>query len=229
MNNYIHPTALVDPKASLGFRNYIGPYTIIDGFVNLGNDNWIGPHVVIGSPPEHKLARISPEYKLSEKINIGSHNIIHEFCTIQGPIGESTTIGDKNFVMNKVHIAHDCIIGNNVNLSSGVILGGHVTIRDLANIGIGAIIHQAIEIPSFCMVGMGAVVTKNPPPYTTIIGIPARVISVNKIGLEKAGYQLSELQSTSLRRVIIEKDLSFLQYLPQDIQKIIKLYNERPE
>ena len=226
MRNYIHPTALVDPKVSLGFRNYIGPYTVIDGFVNLGDDNWIGPHVVIGSPPEHKLARISPEYKLSGKINIGSNNIIHEFTTIQGPIGESTTIGDMNFIMNKVQIAHDCIIGSNVILSAGVLVGGHVTIRDLANLGLGAIIHQTIEIPSFCMVGMGAVVTKNPPPFSTITGIPARVISVNQIGLEKAGYHLSESQSTILRQVIIENDLSFLQHLPQDIQQIIKVHAE---
>jgi UDP-N-acetylglucosamine acyltransferase len=224
LSNSIHPTAVIDPRVSLGFGNTIGAYTIITGFVTLGNENWIGPHVVIGSPPEHRLSRKSSIFKFTEKINIGSNNIIHEFATIQAPVGEVTLIGDNNFIMNKVHVAHDCYIGNNTNISSGALIGGNVTIANLANVGLGAIIHQLITIPTLCMVGMGAVVTRNPPPYTTIVGSPASVIGINKVGIEKAGYELSDLQFASLRRCLIEKDLSFLSNLPQSITQVIESY-----
>ena len=226
MNNSVHPTAIIDPRVSLGFGNTIGPYTVINGFVTLGNDNWIGPHVVIGSPPEDRLSRQSAIFKFTEKIDIGSNNIIHEFTTIQAPVNEVTSIGNNNFIMNKVHVAHDCNIGNDTNISSGALIGGKVTIANLANVGLGAIIHQIITIPTFCMVGMGAVVTRNPPPFTTIVGVPARVVGVNKFGLEKAGYKISDLQFESLVKCLIEKDLNFLSNLPQNIKQVIELYEK---
>jgi len=214
LKNQIHSTAIIGPEVSLGFGNTIGPYTVILGHVIIGNNNWIGPHVAIGSPPEHRELRNSPDFKLTGKIDIGSGNFIHEFTSIQLPIDLCTSIGNDNFIMNKAYIGHDCKIENNITISSGALIGGHVVIRDSANIGLGAIIRQRLSISTFCMVGMGAVITKNHPPYSTLIGVPAKVESVNVIGLERAGIEMSDSQLLTLSNIIMDKGLGSIRSLP---------------
>ncbi len=216
---------IIGPEVSLGFGNTIGPYTVILGQVVIGNNNWIGPHVVIGSPPEHREFRNSSNLKIAGKIDIGSNNVIHEFISVQCPIELCTKIGDNNFIMNRTHIAHDCKIENNTTISSGVLLGGHVVLKDFVNIGLGAIIHQKLRISTLCMVGMGAVITKNHPPFATLVGIPAKVVNVNKTGLDRAGIKISEFQLSVLSDTLMSQNLDSLRELPQAIiQPLIEYF-----
>ena len=226
MKNQIDPTAVIGPDVSMGYGNKIGPYTVILGRVKIGNNNWFGPHVVIGTPPEHKELRFSTALSLDGRVDIGSDNIIHEFTSIQSSIELSTTLGDKNFVMNKTHIGHDCRIGNDVIISSGSLIGGHVIIEDLANIGLGAIIRQRLCISTLSMVGMGAIITKNHPPYSTLVGVPAKIMDVNKIGLDRAGIEISHSQLLILSKAIQDRDLSLIHKLPPVIsQTLIDYFN----
>lgn len=225
LKNQIHSTAIIGPEVSLGFGNTIGPYTVILGRVIIGDNNWIGPHVAIGSPPEHREIRNSPDFKLTGKIDIGSGNFIHEFTSIQLPIELCTSIGNNNFIMNKAHIGHDCKIEDNVTISSGALIGGHVVIKDSANIGLGAIIRQRLNISTFCMVGMGSVITKNHPPYSTLVGVPAKVANVNVIGLGRAGIHMSDSQLSILSNIITDKDLSSIRSLPPVmVQPLIEFF-----
>lgn len=186
--NNVHETAQVGSAVEMGEGNTIGPYAVLEGNLTLGDNNWIGPHVVIGTPPEHRTARESRGHSGFGPIWIGSKNIIHEFATIQAPTGIETRIGSNCFIMNKSHIAHDCQVADSVTLAPTAILGGHCIVEFGANIGLGALVHQWRTIPELAMVGMQAVVTRDLPPYTIIVGIPARAVRLNRLGLERAGF-----------------------------------------
>lgn len=191
--NEVHPTAIIGPDVNLGSGNVIGAYSVILGDVHLGSDNWIGPHVVIGSPAEHRSFR--DEDGGMGRIEIGSANYIYEFTAIQGPTRDQTRLGSRCFIMDKVHIAHDCEISDGVTLAPSVVLGGHVKVERQANLGMGAIVHQFLTIPELSMIGMGSVVTRELPPFSVAFGSPAKVHGLNVVGIQRSSYGQTGLES----------------------------------
>ena len=183
-DNNIDPTALIGPNVSIGKGNTIGAFTVIKGRVMIGNNNYIAPHVVIGEPAEY---RIPPEdYCKDPMISIGNNNRISEFCAIQMSIlTKQTLIGDNNYIMHGCHIAHDCLIGSNVNISPLTSLGGYVSIENNANLGQGVIIHPRLHIGKGSMIGMNATVTKSVPDFETWIGSPAKFLKMNEKAIKK--------------------------------------------
>lgn len=190
--NEIHPSAQIAPSVELGEGNYIGQFAVLTGDTKIGNNNWFGPHVVIGTPAEHKSR--NPR-DLSGRVEIGSQNVIREHSTIQAGMEKLTLVADGVWVQDMTHIGHDCTIQDEVTLACGVILGGHTVVMAHANLGLSSVVHQRTVIGQGAMVGMGAVVHRHVPPFATVIGNPARVTSVNEVGLARRGWTADDVES----------------------------------
>lgn len=164
--------------------NLIHKTAVIDwDYVEIGTGNKIGPYVCIGEDAQH------PRKASSGKIVIGNNNIFREHCSINRPTSWSkeTKIGNSNYLMVGSHIDHDCVLEDNVRLSTQTILSGHVYIMSGAVLGLGVLIHQFQVIGSYTMLGMGAVIPKklSVTPGYTFAGNPAKLLKKNIIGLDR--------------------------------------------
>jgi len=188
--NRIHPTAIIGDDVVLGVGNAIGPYSVIMGPCTIGDDNWIGPHVCIGAPPEMRGAHHPAGWAGDAGtglVEIGNRNVIREFTSIQGSTTGTTRLGDDCYLMDKVHIPHDCTVEDRVTISCSVMMGGHTHLGAGSNIGLSSVIHQRIAIGRGAMIGMGSVITKHIPPFALAYGSPARVRGANVVGLLRSG------------------------------------------
>lgn len=209
MRNEIHPTTIIDPKAEIDEGVSIGPFciigknvhikkgtklisnVIIEDNTDIGENCVIYPFTSIGLPPQDL------KYK-GEKtgVKIGNDNIIREYITIhRASIGGDgiTTIGDKNFLMAYVHIAHDCKIGSHIIMANVATLGGHVVVEDYAVIGGLVAVHQFTRIGAYTMVGGFSGVGQDIPPYMVASGARAKLFGVNTIGLKRHGFSDSKI------------------------------------
>lgn len=201
----IHPSAIVDPSARIDASAEIGPFCVIgaeveigprtklygnvfvEGPTRIGADNEIFPYTTIGLAPQDK--KYSGE---RSETHIGDRNTIREFVTIhrgtQGG-GLLTKVGSGNWIMSHVHIAHDCIIGDETVLSHGAVIGGHVHIGDWAVLGGGSAIHQFCRIGKHSMVGGYSVITQDVLPYSmTVSPRENKIFGANAVGLERRGF-----------------------------------------
>ncbi len=210
MTNQIHPTALVSAEANLGQDNIVGPFAIIEEGVVLGNSNRIAAHAVIkksvrmkdgNTLSEHVVLGGIPQYtgfdeSLATYLQIGSDNVFREAVTINCALhaGESTTIGDRNFLMHAMHIGHDCRIGNDITFGPSTGIGGHVEIEDKAFISGGVMVHQFGKIGRFAMGGGNAKITQDVVSFMITDGNPASVRGLNLVGLKRAGFQMRDIK-----------------------------------
>ncbi len=198
----VHPTAVVHSTAKLADGVRIGPYAVIGEQVSIGEGTCVGPHVVIDSLTTiGRQCRIHPgavvgapsqdlKHQGEESyLVIGDRNVIRECVTINRAtgLGDETRLGDDNLLMAYVHVAHDCIVGNNVILANGVTLAGHVVIEDFAIIGGLTGLHQFIRIGSMAMIGAMSRVAQDVLPYLLIEGNPPKVYGPNSVGLRRRG------------------------------------------
>jgi UDP-N-acetylglucosamine acyltransferase len=200
----IHPTAIVDPKATLAASVTVGPYTVIDGEVEIGEGTTIGAHnVITGRTKIGKENRIFHFCSIGEanqdkkykgeptETVIGDRNTIREYCSInRGTVqhGGVTQVGDDNWIMGYVHIAHDCLVGNNTVFANNATLAGHVEIGDYTTLGGFVGVHQFVKVGAHVMAGISAVVTQDVPPYITIAGNPTAPYGINAEGLKRRGF-----------------------------------------
>lgn len=193
-SNKIHPTAILSNDVTLGNNNTIGPYCVLDGNIQLGNNNIIEAHVLLSNNVTIGNKNVIGSYSLigckaemkkwsdlaTQKVVIGNRNVIKEHVSIHGSFySEATQIADDCFLMNKSYLAHDCKLGREVVISSGVKLAGSVTVGSYSNLGMGACVHQRINIGESVMVGMLAAVVAHIPPFALISGVPARIKKFN--------------------------------------------------
>ena len=202
--NQIHATAIVDRGAHLDSNVSVGPYSVIGPKVRIGKDTWIGPHVVItgsttigpgnrifqfssiGELPQDKKYRGEP----SELI-IGRENTIREYVTINSgtELGQGyTKIGDRNWIMAYVHIAHDCTVGDDTVFANGSTLAGHVEVENHATLGGFTLVHQFCRIGAHSFCAMGTALNKDLPPYVMASGKFAVTHGLNKVGLQRQGF-----------------------------------------
>lgn len=200
----IHPTALVDPKASLEASVEIGPYSIIGPDVVIGAGTRVGPHVVIegctsigadntffqfssiGAAPQDKKYQGEPT-----RLEIGDRNTIREFCTFNRGTAQDlgvTRLGNDNWMMAYVHLAHDCQIGNHTIFANNAQLAGHVQVGDWAIMGGFSNVHQYCKIGAHAMVGMSTSLTQDVPPFVILSGNPAAAHGINIEGLKRRGF-----------------------------------------
>lgn len=167
---------------TLGPDCSVGPFCHLQGKVTTGPRNRFAAGVCIGGPPMDRAYAGEPT-----EVRIGSDNVFFEHSTVHRATGTATLLGDANFIMTCVHIAHDCRVGSNCVFVSGVQLGGHVTVGDGANVGGLTGVHQFCRIGRLAMVGACSYVNKDVPPFLLVAGRPCRVRGLNVVGLRRAG------------------------------------------
>lgn len=242
-NVNIHKTAVIHPGAQLSSGVSVGPYSIIEGGVTLGDNVRIGSHcvitgqttigrnckiytgAVIGSAPQDKKHSADDNVFL----NIGENNVIREYVTINpGTVegGSKTVIGSNNLIMAYSHIAHDCIVGNKCVMANAATLGGHVTLEDNAMIGGLSAVHQFVRLGRLAIVGGCSKVVQDVPPFSTCDGHPAKVITMNAIGLRRAN-----ISNESIRQLKKAFKLLFRSGLSKTtaLERIAKEVESSPE
>lgn len=202
MGNQVHPTAVVGPGVELGAENVVGPYAVVTGPCRIGSRNWIGAHAVIGAAPEirgHTPGLPWADDNDDVGVEIGDDTTVREFATLHRGSRRLTRVGSRCFVMSKVHIGHDAVVGDDVTLAVSAILGGHVEVGDGANLGLASMLHQGRVVGPGAMVGMGSVVTRDVPPYAKAYGAPSRVHGVNEVGMSRRGIGAEDIASVAER------------------------------
>lgn len=200
----IHPTAIIDPGASLARGVTVGPYSVIGPKVEIGEESWVGSHVVlegpmrigrrnklfhfcsIGAPPQDKKYAGEPT-----AVEIGDDNVIREYVTISRGTKQDigvTRLGNENWIMAYSHIAHDCQIGSKTIFANGCQLAGHVTIGDWVILGGMTLVHQFVHIGAHAFTGMGSSLSQDVPPFIMAAGPMARPIGINAEGLKRRGF-----------------------------------------
>jgi len=210
MSTRIHPTAIVDAGARLHPTVEVGPYTVIGAGVEIGENSWIGPHVVLRGPMKigrdnrifqfSSIGEISQDktarYDDATSVEIGDGNTIREYVTIQrGTLKDTgvTRVGNDNWIMANVHIAHDCVVGSHTILANGTTLAGHITIEDYAGLGGYTLVHQFCRIGAHAFTGGGTVVLRDLPPFVIAEGQPARPRGINSEGLKRRGFTAEQI------------------------------------
>lgn len=199
----IHPTAIIHDGAMLASDVSVGPYSVIGEHVEIGSGTTIGPHVVItghtriGS--DNKIFQFSSlgempqdkKYQGEETwLEIGDRNVIREFCTFNRGTSQDvgvTRVGNDNWIMAYVHLAHDCQVGNNTIFANNAQLAGHVHVGDYAILGGFTVAHQFCHIGGHSITGMGTILFKDVPPYVTAAGHEAKPHGINSEGLKRRG------------------------------------------
>jgi len=207
----IHPSALIDPQARLGENVSVGAFSIVGADVEIGDNTWIGPHVVIEGPT--KIGRdnriwqfgsigAAPQDKKfhgeKARLEIGDRNMIREFVTFNRGTddgGGVTRLGNDNWVMAYVHIAHDCIVGNNTIFANAASLAGHVTVDDWVILGGFTLVHQFCQIGAHAFTSMGSIINRDVPPYVTVAGSFAEPKGINSEGLRRRGYDSDRIMT----------------------------------
>ena len=171
-------------------KNHITTSAIL-GRVKLGENIYIGNNSVIGTSPQYvgfdKNKILSAKFK---NLIVGDNVVIMDLCHIHAGIKRNTKIGKDSMIMSGTHIGHDVQIGEGCNVSPNVAFAGEITLKNNVTIGMGATLHQGITIGSFAMIGMGAAVIENIPPFTTYAGVPAKKIKINEIKLKRLGVSI---------------------------------------
>jgi UDP-N-acetylglucosamine acyltransferase len=224
----IHPTAIVHPAAKIGSGVEIGPYSIIGEHVEIGDGTWIGPHVVLeghtrigrenrifqfsslGGEPQDKKYSGEPT-----RLEIGDRNTIREYCTFStGTAQDSgvTRIGDDNWIMAYVHIAHDCQVGSNTVFANGASLAGHAQIGDWAILGGFSGVHQFVRAGAHSFIGAFALLLQDVPPYVTVGGSPAAPHGINSEGLRRRGFSTEAIAAIKRAyRILYRSDLPLVE------------------
>jgi len=201
----IHPSAIVDPQASIAESAEIGPYAVIGADVSIGARTRVMAHVVMEGPLEigednvfypFSTVGVAPQdlkyHGERSRTRIGSRNRIREFVTIHRGTeggGMLTSIGDDNLVMAYVHIAHDVHVGSHTVLSNAVTFGGHVVVGDWAVIGASSGVHQFCRVGRHAIIGGYSVITQDVLPFSnTVTAREAKVYGANSIGLKRRGF-----------------------------------------
>lgn len=221
------PLAYVHPQAKVAKNVVIEPFVNIEKNVEIGEGTWIGSNVTIMEGAQiGKNCRVFPGAVISaipqdlkfqgedSIVRIGDNTTIREFVTINRGTKASfeTVIGNNCLLMAYVHIAHDCVIGDNVIFSNGSNLAGHITVDDYAIIGGLSAIHQFVHIGCHCMVSGGSLVRKDVPPFAKGAREPLSYVGINSIGLRRRGYTSEQInQIQEIYRIIYLKGFNVTQ------------------
>jgi UDP-N-acetylglucosamine acyltransferase len=210
----IHPTAIVHSEAKLGSGVEIGAYSIVGEHVEIGDGTVIGPHVVIGGHTrigrDNRIFQFSSIGEIPQdkkyageptRLEIGDRNTIREFCTFNCGTAQDagvTRLGDDNWIMAYVHLAHDCQVGNNTIFANNAQLAGHVQIGDWVILGGYTGVHQFVRVGAHSMTAVGTVLLQDLPPYVMAAGNTAEPHGINSEGLKRRGFSAEAV--TAIRR-----------------------------
>ena len=238
----IHATALVDPTAELDSSVTVGPYTVIGPHVKIGAGTTVGPHCVLeghttigcdnrifqfaslGAIPQDKKYAGEPCELL-----IGNRNTIREFCTFNigspGDVGV-TRVGDDNWLMAYVHLAHDCQVGSHTIFANNSQLAGHVHVGDWAILGGFTVVHQFVRIGAHSMTAMCTLLFADLPPFVMCQGQPAAARSMNFEGLRRRGFSPERISAVKVMHKALYRDDLTLQAARERIADLTQSHPE---
>lgn len=231
----IHPTAVVDPGAKIAAGVEIGPYAVIGDQVTIEADCWIGPHAVVQGPSHigsgtqifqfASVGAIPQDKKFAgenSRLEIGQGNTIRECVTINRGTDEGggvTRIGDANWIMAYVHIAHDCHVGDGTVFANGASLAGHVQVDDHVTLGGFTLVHQFCRLGRGCFTSMGSCIRRDVPPWVMVSGDPAEPHGTNREGLRRHGFDAAAQQRLrNAYRILYKRGLR-LEHAIRDIEQ----------
>jgi len=238
----IHPTAIIDPAASIADDVQIGPYSIVGADVEIGAGTWIGPHVVINGPTRigndnrifqfASLGEAPQDLKYAgepTRLEVGDRNTIREYVTLNRGTrdgGGITRIGNDNLFMAYVHVAHDCHVGDNIVFANSASLAGHVDVGDNAILGGFTLVHQFVRVGDHCFTSMGSAINRDVPPYVIVSGNYAQPHGINKVGLKRRGFS-----DEVIRAILSAYKLLIRSHRPRDevlaaVQPLVDQYPE---
>ena len=238
----IHSSSIIDPAAKISNDVEIGPFCLIGADVEIGSGTRIESHVILKGPMKigernhifqfSTLGDGSPDKKYKNEpttLVIGNENIIREGVTIhRGTVqdrGETLT-GDRNLIMAYSHIAHDCVLGNDIVLTNQAALAGSVHVGDGAILGGYAIVHQFCSLGSYSFCAMGSAVNKDIPAYVKVRGNPAKPFGINVTGIKRLGYSKESIEALrSAYRSIYRKKLTVEEAI-EELKGLRKEYEE---
>ena len=189
----VGPYAIIGPHVQIGARTTIGSHSVIEGHTVLGSDNRIGHYASVGGRPQDMKYKDEPT-----RLVVGDRNTIREFVTLNlGTVqdGGVTRIGDDNWVMAYVHVAHDCQIGSNTTIANNATLAGHVHIGDWVLLGGFTTVHQFCRIGAHAMTAFTAAVSQDVPPFVTAAGNRAEPAGINSEGLRRRGFSSEQIMA----------------------------------
>ena len=234
----IHPTAVVSPRAELAGGVRVGPYAVVEEGVTVGEGCEIGAHAVVkkfttlgarnrvfehatlGGEPQDVKFKGEPS-----RLLIGDDNLIREYVTIHRASGEgeATRVGSRNFLMIGVHVAHNCVVGDDNVFANGAAIAGHVRVEDHAFLASNVGAHQFVRFGRYAMVGGKSKIVQDVLPFLTTDGNPPRVRGLNSVGLRRGGFSAEE--RAALKRAY---QLLFRARLPLEraLEEMLKLGDE---
>ena len=238
----IHSSSIIDPAAKIANDVEIGPFCLIGADVEIGSGTRIESHVILKGPMKigernhifqfSTLGDGSPDKKYKNEpttLVIGNENIIREGVTIhRGTVQDrgETLIGDRNLIMAYSHIAHDCVLGNDIVLTNQAALAGSVHVGDGAILGGYAIVHQFCSLGSYSFCAMGSAVNKDIPAYVKVRGNPAKPFGINVTGIKRLGYSKESIEALrSAYRSIYRKKMT----VDEAIEELKELRKEHGE
>jgi UDP-N-acetylglucosamine acyltransferase len=238
----IHPTAIISESAKLADDVQVGPYSIIGDNVEIGRGTRIDGHVVVNGPTTigednhiYQFASIGDDpqdKKYADEpttLEIGDRNTIREFCTISRGTTQDkgeTILGDDNWIMAYVHIAHDCVIGNKTIMANNATLAGHVHVGDWVIFGGFSGAHQFCKIGAHAFIGMYAGVNRDVPAYVTVSGTPGVPRGINSEGLKRRDFSAEQIRNIKdAYRLVYRKGLK----LSEAIEEIATRAESQPE
>ena len=238
----IHPTAIVDPKAELDSSVQVGAYTLIGPHVRIGDGTTVGPHCVIEGHTTigrdnrifqfNSLGAIPQDKKYKDEpcqLVIGDRNTIREFCTFNiGSPGDEgiTSVGNDNWIMAYVHLAHDCRVGNHTIFANSSQLAGHVQVGDWVILGGFTVVHQFVRLGAHSFTAMNSLLFADLPPFVMCQGQPAQARSMNFEGLRRRGFSPERITAVkAMHKALYRDDLT----LDQAKVRIAELRQDKPE
>jgi UDP-N-acetylglucosamine acyltransferase len=232
----IHATAIIDPQAQLDSSVRVGPYTVIGPHVQIGAGTQVGSHCVIEGRTTigdnnhifqfNSIGAIPQDKKYAGEpceLVVGNNNTIREFCTLNigspGDLGV-TRVGDDNWIMAYVHVAHDCVIGNKTIFANNTQLAGHVHVDDWVIFGGFTVVHQFVRVGAHAMTAMNSLLFADLPPYVLAQGQPAGARSMNFEGLRRRGFSAQRIAAVKAMHKALYRDGLTLQAAYERIQEL---------
>ena len=229
LETWVHPSALVDPRAELGQGVQVGPWSMVGPGVRIGDGTRIASHVLIaghttvgnGCRIHHGAVLGTDPQDLKFKgeetvLVVGDRTVIREYATLNRGTAHSgrTSVGDDCFLMAYCHIAHDCQVGNSVVMANAVNMAGHVSIEDWVVLGGLTAIHQFVRIGAHAIVGGASRAAQDVPPYTKAAGSPMKLYGLNSVGLDRRGFSPEVRQALKKAyRMVFQSSLPLTQAL----------------
>lgn len=205
----IGPYAVIGPHVQIGAGTSIGAHCVIDGYTTIGRDNRIYSHNSIGQPPQDKKYAGEPT-----RLEIGDRNLIREFCTLNtGTMQDQgvTRIGNDNWIMAYVHIAHDCQVGNQTIFANNAQIAGHVHVGDWVILGGMSGVHQFCHLGAHSMLAASSKLVQDVPPFVMADGSPAAARGINAEGMRRRGFTSDDIDAVKRAYKVVYRDGLLLQ------------------